>query len=283
MHNIRACFTICTNNFRKWSSNYRIYVLLLLIIMFSYNYARPFYEISVLVNQNIPPVIFPFLTSNILTQAMIMSGVIFLFCDAPFIDNCQPYSIIRSGRMKWMTGQILYVFFASAIYLLIIFICTVIMVIPNVSFANDWGSIFFTISQGGQISDISTVSVPYRILLLYTPLEALFISFLLEWGAAVFLGLLMLAINMNFNRAWGIACASIVVLFDAVVYNTMSYWYNRISPVSMARLSILDSSEATGKPGNVYAYLFFIISILILCMVCMICFRKKAIQVMPTI
>ncbi len=282
MRNIKSCFSICKNGFRKWSSSYRMYVLLLLLILFTYHYVRPFYTASVQVDKSIPVVVFPFLTNGTFTQAIIMFGMVFLFCDAPFMDNIQLYTIIRSGKQKWAVGQILYMILASAVYLLTIFLLTVLMLVPNIDFADKWGAIFSTLAQGASFGNIA-ISIPQKIVALYSPMEAVVISFLLEWGAIVFMALLLFAINLNCNRIIGIVSVSSLILFDAAVYNNWPYSYNKFSPVSMARLTTLDALGSNGRPTLLYAVLFYGIGILFLSAFCVLCVRKKAVKMEVTL
>lgn len=278
MHRIKSCFSICKNGFRKWSCNYKIYVLLLLLLIFVHNYVRPFYEVSVRVEKPLPAAVFPFLTDSSLTQAIILFGAIFLFCDAPFSDNSQLYTLIRSGKGKWAVGQILYVFSASAVYLLTILLASLAMLLPNVTFDNTWGSIFSTLAQGGALGNIS-LSISRKIVALYTPMEAVAIGFLLEWGAIVFMALLLFAVNLHGNRIAGIVFVGALVLFDAVIYGELPYWYYKFSPVSMARLSTLDALGSQGRPTLLYAILFYVIGIFTLSAICVYSVRKKAVKV----
>lgn len=278
MRNIRSCFTICKNGFRKWSCNYRIYVLFLLLLIFVHHYVRPFYDVSVRVERDLPLAIFPFLTNGTMTQIIIMFGMLFLFCDAPFTDNSQLYTIIRSGKERWAVGQILYILSASALYLLVIALLSIFMLLPNVDFADKWGSIFSTLAQGGNLGNIS-LSIPQRIVAQYTPVEAMVTSFLLEWGAVVFLALLLFAISLHANRIVGIVSVSVLILFDTVVSTNLPYWYYKLSPVSMARLTTLDALGSQGRPTLLYAGLFYCLGILLLSAICIISVRKKAVKV----
>lgn len=57
---------------------------------------------------------------------MLFLGVVLLFCDAPFIEDEQPYIMLRSGRRIWFIGQMLYIVVASVLYLIVLYFISVL-------------------------------------------------------------------------------------------------------------------------------------------------------------
>lgn len=74
-------------------------------------------------------------------------GALLLFCDAPFIDSEQPYIVLRSGRKKWVAGQIAYIAISSALFTLFLYLLTLLLLLPWLEFSTEWGKAIGTLAQ----------------------------------------------------------------------------------------------------------------------------------------
>ncbi len=284
MRNINKSFQICLYNIRKWFANPRIYILALLLVIFVINYVGPISRFSKSVGYRVSPWIFPYISDYYFTQMLMMLGLIFLFCDAPFMDEGQTYFIIRSGRFTWGLGQVFYIMIGTACYFLFIIILSTLVIAPNMFFSLGWGKVMGTLAQtnAGLLYKIP-LPISHQIQLLYSPIQAFLTSFFLEWCAGTMLGLIVFVVNINFSRAMGVIVASAVAMLDTVIFNALPFFMNHFSPVSMARLSILDPSGLSLRPTNVYSYIFFIIGIIILTAISLFSALKRDVIVLPTI
>ena len=232
----------------------------------------------------------PFLMTTFNSLIIIMLGFVFLYCDAPFLDEQQPYLILRVGRRIFAAAQILYVFASSLVYTFFVFTMTVLCSLPRVEFSLKWGKIFKTlaITDAGSKYNVS-LNVPESLMTHYSPLVAIAKQFLLLWLVGCFLGFLIFALNMRFPRTVGVGCASLFVFLDMFAdFYRISHGYsgNQIyffSPVSWANLSILKSNPAEALPTFTYACSVLIILIIILAFSIFVAFRKKTIEVLPQI
>ena len=120
MNFFKVSFSICLQNLRKWSKDYRIWSIFALLFIVIQIYVDDIKKLSLYLDCDIPVWIFPFMYSQYYTKVLFTVPIILLFCNAPFIDQNQLYIYIRSGRKKWLTGQILYIIAASFIYYLFI-------------------------------------------------------------------------------------------------------------------------------------------------------------------
>ncbi len=73
--------------------------------------------------------IFPFLYVQFHTKVIFTLPVVLMFCNAPFTDKNQIFVYTRASRVKWLWGQVLYIFIASAVYYLFILFLTFISTI----------------------------------------------------------------------------------------------------------------------------------------------------------
>src|SRR5699024_1005021 len=90
------------------------------------------------------PWVFPFLLAEPYSRLMVMLGLILLLCDAPFIESDHPALLLRSGRRTWTAGQVLYIAGTSAVYFAVVYLLTVLVLLPHVGFEPGWGKVIHT-------------------------------------------------------------------------------------------------------------------------------------------
>lgn len=278
----KAC-CVCAQNYRKWATNYRIWVLFILIAIFVNSYTKEIIHFAETVQYKVSPWLFPFLSGQKYMRYIIFLGILLLFCDAPFLDEEQPYMIIRSGRRAWTMGQIFYIITASAIYFLFIIIISIVLNLGNIEWNTDWGKVLGTLGTVNVGSLVSyKIIVSGKIVTFFTPLQAMWFTFLLSWLAGIFLGLIIYAFNILFkNRFMGILLAAFFVFFDAAVRSRGDLLW--VSPVSWTILSNINIGERVASPNIYYVLTMYAGLILFLCAIIFIKSKKQPIDVMPPI
>lgn len=290
MGKIRTVITLCNLNFRKCFSSTRVLIILLLIIMMVYNYISGVRSFCNAMNVSVTPWSLPFFMTNFNSLIIIMLGFVFLNCDAPFMDEQQPYLILRTNRKILAVAQILYVFMSSLVYSVFVFVLTVICSLPRVEFSMKWGKVFKTLAATDAGSQFNIVLyVPESLVIHYSPIEAMAKQLLLLWLVGCFLGLLVFALNMHFPRAIGISCASLLTFLDMFAdFYRRSHGYSGdqiyyFSPVSWVNLTIFQNKPSELLPPFTYVVTALILLIAILIVSIFISFRKKTIEVLPQI
>lgn len=280
---VKKMFRIAMYSIRQWATDPRIISLFVLMSMFVWNDFEVIGDLTGRTGIKTTPLIFPFFSSDPVKQLILLAGIVFLFSDAPFINKNQPYIIIRSKRIPWVLGQILYIVMASAIYFLILMCVSVLVLLPYATFAtNGWGKIVNTLAQtdaGAQIH--LQFGVTKEIITFYSPFEAFGLSFLLNWGVGCFLGLIMFVINLKFNRRLGLVVAGVILFFDILVTNALSGTFYHFSPVSLSRLSVLDPMGISLFPNLTYPFVFFSVSIVVLSALLVVSIKKISIEITP--
>ena len=278
---IRKTFTIAIYSVRRRISDSRVICLFVLHLVFVWSNISVIGPFTKMVGVRVNPLLYPFLASDPVKQLIIFAGIVFLYSDAPFIDKSQPYLIIRSKRTVWSLGQILYVVISSAVYILILMSISVLIVLPDATFAtNGWGQVVNTLAQTNAASQINLqFGVSEKIISLYSPLEAFVLCFLLNWGMASFLGLFIFAISLNLGRMAGMVISGIVLLLDLLVINSLPYSYFKFSPLSLSRLSVLDPRGISIYPGVIYAFGFYAVGIIIFSICIIASVRKQTIEI----
>ena len=98
-------FRICMQNIRKWGSNSRIKMCLIMSFLFVYSYISGMWKIIPLVGEKMNPWIFPFLFCWRFMKIVFMAPIVFIFCDAPFIDSNQSYVMLRTSRKSGVSDR----------------------------------------------------------------------------------------------------------------------------------------------------------------------------------
>lgn len=214
---------------------------------------------------------FPHITNDYVCQLVIMAIVVILFCDAPFRSSAHWYVLQRTGNAAWAIGMCLYIATISFLYVLLIMLVGILALFPNIQFGAGWGRIWGTLARTNAGNQFHIqLAVKDYIIGAFQPMEATAICFLLEWACCTWLGLLSYCLNSFTGTNAGSLVATGFVLLDIAVYNTWSYAYFRISPVTLAQLSQLASKRSIYGVDLTYAAIFFAISIFILTTLCIL-------------
>ncbi len=226
------------------------------------------------------PWIFPFLYNQFFTKMLFLSPQLLIFCDAPFLDDNQPYVIIRSGRTAWSVGQLAYIALTSALYFMFLFFASIVMSIPHIEFSLEWGKVLSTLANTNAQSVMGIrAPVDSTIIYYFTPLQATWFTFLFSWCAATFLGLLIYSINsLTKTRSIGLFSAAFFIILDAALHGRQEgVWF---SPVSWATIGYINASGFTKYPPVSYVYAGFALLIGVCIVLSLIANRRQEIKVM---
>ncbi len=279
----KSAFCIGIQDFRKWRTDYRIWAIALLMLMMVLIYIDDMKKISAYLETPLPVWIFPFLYCQFHTKLIYTLPVVMLFCNAPFTDRNQIFVIMRSGRKKWLAGQILYIIAASGIYYLFLLIASVIgSVLNGGEISLEWGETLTSIQGSSALTaqlNCNFVWIPPIIITYFTPLLAVWFTFLNSWLCGVFIGLIIFLLNLvSQTKALGLFTASAVVVLSALVTNGLRVNLVMYSPVSWNTLDMIDVGGTTIYPSFTYCITFYIISLVILTALILILGRKKSLD-----
>ncbi|WP_099468611.1 hypothetical protein [Konateibacter massiliensis] len=268
MKSYKQVLKVTLFQFLKWRRDYRIHMIVITVLILLLKYTSGIKTFAKVSGYPSSPWLLPILMENYyvsmgLLKVLLLFGVIFLFCDAPFFDPAKPYLLIRCKRRAWWQGEVLYIIMTSFFYLCVITIGSVLSLLPNVAFMSDWGKVLGTLAlTNARDTYAPTLSFYPSLITIYSPIYAMFLSFVLNWLASALLGLIIYFCNINLKRKEpGLALASFLVLVDPIVRyigNPDFYW---ISPVSWSSLSSLSRLNGNKYPSELYAVIMFLIII----------------------
>jgi len=268
MESVKISLIVAIQNLRKWRTNYRIWILLILTIIFVQCYTKEISAQALIMEIKISPWLFPFLYTDRYIRILFMLPLLFIYCDAPFIDKNQIYVLMRCRRKLWGLGQIIYIFMASAIYFSFVLAMTIILNIRNIDYMDDWGKVLGTLAFSSvPLVKGTAVTISTYILTYFTPAQAMFFTWLLSVLCGGILGLIIYTCNVlsNTKGAGVTATGFLIILSAAASGSEKAQW---LSPVSWTTLNKLDVGRLTHYPTITYvlaAYtaMIFILSIFI--------------------
>lgn len=281
MGSIRTALAICSQNLRKWVTDYRMWTIAALLIIMVQIYVDDMQKVAALLGTKISMWIFPFLCVQYHTKVIFTLPVVLMFCNAPFTDKNQIFMCTRTSRTKWILGQVLYIFAASAVYYLFILFLTLISTVFTAEPSFEWGKTLYMIANSGVAADAGAffLNIPNHILEFFTPVQATFFTFLTSWLSAVLLGLIVFFSNLISNtRFIGIIISSLLVVWTVLV--NMGGWidYIRFSPISWNTLNNVDVGGTTSNPSFAYCMCVYAGLIVILITGILVFGRKKSLD-----
>ncbi len=258
---------ICIQNMRKWIGNSRIIVSLIVIFLFTYLYTKGLWKISDYTGEKLSPYIFPFLTTYRYMKILYLFPLIMIFSDAPFIDSNQQFVMVRSGRLSWGIGQMLYIVVGSFCYTMFMLLSSVIVNIGHIQLDTSWGKGLILAATTNLTSALEiqydTVKVTGSIVRYYTPAQAMLWSFVFLWMICTILGLIIYDLNILFkSNAVGVLVTGFMVFFTAIVDEIQQFmWF---SPVTWSSLNSIDVAKTTSLPSFYFVLYMYSGAIVIL-------------------
>lgn len=258
---------ICVQNLRKWLGNSRIYIAFVIVFLFTLIYTKGLWLVADNVGEKLSIYIFPFLTTYRYMKIIYLFPLLLLFCDAPFVDANQQFVMIRSSRLSWGIGQMLYIISGSFFYALFMLLSSIVVNIGHIQMGASWGKSLILAGTTNICSVLGiqydTVQISSIIVKYYTPAQAMLWSFLFLWMICIILGLIIYDFNILFqSNIVGLFVAGFLILFTAVVDGIQQWiWY---SPVSWSSLNNIDVAKTTSLPGIYFVLFVYIGAILAL-------------------
>jgi hypothetical protein len=205
MNSLRQIWMVSTYNFRTWGKNPRVFITFALAFVLCFllgqqvgAFSREFKTTVQLVESFCW--IFGDGTSILLASLLL----VLLFGDMPFLGSGAPFYLVRIRRSTWLTGQVLYVFLATAAFMLFLLLSTVALSATNAFTANVWSdtAAMLGFSPAGQSTELPVMIKTLELSTPYVCMAQIFALMLLYTLASA---MLMLVLNLKKGPAWGIA------------------------------------------------------------------------------
>lgn len=235
--------------------------------------------------------VFPFYMGNP-TMGILLGAVFVLFyCDAPFCRSDSMYMIIRMGKLKWISGQIIYIAVSSFLITVYHILVSFLTVIPFAEFTSDWGEMLPMIANGTvsfevqqKLGAMIMIYPTPEMLSLWKPWELMILSSVLLWVHIMFIAFLIMAVNTVVKHMYGAVAAGFLIGFQYfsiyIGYMFFGDLVSYLSPLSWVSPGNINySMNQTGIAGPEYVYSFLTISILFFIGATIAAFCKKDVEI----
>ncbi len=255
MRSIKTAMSICLQDMRKWKTDYRVWVIAVLSLIMVWIYIDDMKRIAEGLGTGLPIWIYPFLYSQFHTKLIFTLPVILLFCNAPFVDGNQLFVYMRTGKYKWLWGQIMYIVVAGALYYIFLIAAALLSsVFAGGNIGMDWGKTLTTTanSNAALYFESPFISVSKIITTYFSPLSATWFTFLMSWLCSIMIGLMILFCNIiTGTRALGVTISSLLVVLSALADNGFPTLLP-FSPISWNTVDKIDVGGMTTNPTYGY-------------------------------
>ena len=269
------------SNWRRILGNPRFYIVFVAALIYTWDLSKGIVEYAMIADYPTSLWVFPLYMSNSNAVLIFFLLVILLFCGAPFLEQTESFVLIRSGRLRWLISQAIYVISLSAAYVLWLVFCSIITVFPQGALMNNWGSLLYSLAN---TNAPDLVELGFRIspsmLTQFDPISAMIYELLICFLSTVFLGSLMFCVNLVSHRVVGVAFGSLIVLEQFLASNSSGYAFFYLSPISWINLERISFQAGGMTPSLAYVCCFLAGVSLIGWLVSYIVFRKRMIEVL---
>lgn len=232
-------FKICRRQFAQSLLSPRFYIALLIGITIQSLNILPLLNYAEAINEPIN-LLDGFLLSNtdIFSLAASSLGIIIFVSDIPFTSQNETYILLRTTRIDWVAGKILYLVCACTVYYLIVFFMGAIIMAGNAYISNIWSQPLYLLASdaSGTLQSRVGLSFPGYIMTAYQPYPAFVLCFMYSIAYAFILSLVTFLLNLKLPSATG--------YFLSVMFHVVNYFMVSIFPTkAFWRYSLLSNSS----------------------------------------
>ncbi len=196
------------------------FALIMSVMCWSYN--RPVIRYRNEMDYPVSWCVFPFFMSQCTFLILFWFGIIYINSDVPFMQHVNMYQVIRTGRRRWVAGQMGGIFIRSFVAVLFTVLCTILPLMPGIELTNEWGKLL----RSAVLTDATTkywfdYKLYYEIFSEYTPLGLMGLCVLLCTVIAGFMGMLMFLVSLYVNKELAVVVAMVMAVMLFFVENTV--------------------------------------------------------------
>lgn len=267
---------VCRYRFKDKIWNKRFFCTGGAFVIFLYMIEEGIRKFASQTGVKVTPWVFPFLSGDWICQ-MIISGyylwIVSALCEKKEADL---FIQARAGETAWRGGNCMAVIKAAFVYVLCLIVASTILFIPYLEFSLDWGKVWNTLAQtnAGQVYQIG-ISISPVVMHLYTPVEAMVYSGLLQFLCLSWLGMLMYFMNTLTQKVIGTYVALAFIFLDVMLSNTSQERFFRYSPITLAQISNYSVAAQRYGIDFIYALKFYLAGIAIFLFVSIFVFRRR--------
>ena len=210
----------------------RMAVICLIQLIFQDMFLNSISVLAKTYSENVYPFIFSLLCGN-LTFVMIFGFcVLYMYSEAPFMNQKELYNIVRTGRYKWLVSQEISITILAVFLILYSYLIEAIRLCPRVSFSNHWDRIELSLSYGTISSDI--MGFEMSVLQKYSPWMVALYGIVMGVLVVNVVGHIMYTMSLLLNRVAAVLVGSFFAVMPIISNNSSNVygWVYYLSPFS---------------------------------------------------
>lgn len=271
MSDLRKVRSVAAANLRRAFAEGRFYFAVLVNLILLKQLTDVIRQFSAEAGVPACPWVFPFLIQQNYVQFLFLAGAVLLFCDAPFLERGSTFEIIRAGKGSWFAGKLLYLLLLSVLYAAAVMLATILLLLPQTLFQNDWGKVLRTLAGGGGVLALD----PY-IIRKYSPFTAMLFSGALAACLCFLTGLVVLAGNLCAKRFPGALLGGVTALMPLFQRNFSNLYLMRwFAPAGWMDITLWDGETGFTGPSVCYMTVFLLAGAGVLCALSWFLFRQE--------
>lgn len=251
MINIRRIVAVWKYQMISQITDSKTLLVLMLVFFYIRSMTEPIMEFSRVVDMKISPCLFPIYMNDWIFPIIILLLYVTLICDAPFKKNGYLFWVARTGKLCWMIGQIAFLATYAIAYTFVVWMITIINLIPRISYEKDWGKVIMTLTRTDASQQFNVNIMNATVVENYTVIEATMKTIILMSLVLWLIGMIIFMFNYVFKNHIGVVMAVIIIFFDLAIFNLFSEAYYKFSPVSLMKISVL---AGMSKWSPTYSY-----------------------------
>lgn len=264
----------------------RTFTLMILEMYILYIYTQPVIKFSEASSYPSAVWTLPFMFSNIYFLFLFMLGVIYYFSDVPFMQHFSMYQIIRTGRKRWVLGQIGSVILQSGFLMIFNFAMSILWLFGHCEWTTGWGKLLHTAALTNAADYYGFLfEVPYSAMQKYSPIELVLMTLVIGTLVISFIGILMFALSLVLGRIWAIAAAVVMVVMIYLVHNAHPAGVQKLSmfaPVTWMQTTMIGTKMYSYYTRPPLEYMIFALLVGILLLGCFIFWRVRYVEFLFT-
>lgn len=274
---LKKSFSVAKTEYLKWATNSRMIIILVMFVFIKTVVIEPLTERCADINMSLN-ILEPFISvcNSGLVLLIIPLVYITLISDFPRTDGNTLFFIVRTGKLNWFIGQIIFFFFSVVSFIGSIFIGTTVLILNKGFWGNRWSDVvtrydkLFPEKAGGFASELITPNLYNHM----TPFEAAFKSYLLVILYMFILALILLLFNcLKIKFAGLITAGSVIAIGTALCALKSKYmWY---TPMANSIIWIHNKIYFREEIKDItYSYFYFAVLIITLIGISLTCLNK---------
>lgn len=269
-------FKILQCDFVNWLTNYKMYLVLILLAYFLSNNFDSVFEFARSARCRVTPWLLPFCFTHPFMRIVIFVCVVFLFSNAPFMTSFHTLFLSRTGKKQWYIAQIIYLFICSILVTIFLAFYPVLCNASMIVTKGGWGKVLKTLAYNTDVVHPIVASV----INCYSAKDVMIYTLILCVLLFFFLGMVIFLCNVLFERqVIGVLVACFFVILDWFAYLSGTKVLTWVSPISWVEIASMAYGRDVTVPTIEYAIVCLVVVNVILMIGAYVASQKRDINV----